>query len=383
MMNRYGVLICVAFLISCGGKEFTTESFTVTGPDAGEDTESDAEIDSEPDVGKDDATPDATPDALECTGPMLDCNSIPNDGCEVNSQNDSMNCGTCNMQCSSGTCSGGLCVPEDLVVGLLNPHCLEVEGDYIYFTDDNGFYRYSISQHTSDTLLNGITTWVVSLYNGYAYLLTQNAATSNIYKVNTSTLESNIIISNLSKGYYLIVADGVLYITTQTDGVFKYSLDGSFISKVSNTVNDRTITYDDTHIYWLNEYEDKVYTQNRLTAAVTSKILPEAPCTVGGIVNNDDSLFISADNSIVKVNKATEVAEVILSGLDRPWLLFVDTLQLYWSDFNNGAIFKSDFDGSNVVQLSTFGSKANGIYVIGNYVYYSDIGSDKILRVNK
>jgi hypothetical protein len=65
-------------------------------------------------------TPHATPECtagscaiMSCKGPYMDCNGVVADGCEVDVNSDSQNCGSCNNVCAlpnaTSTCEGGSC----------------------------------------------------------------------------------------------------------------------------------------------------------------------------------------------------------------------------------------------------------------------------------
>jgi hypothetical protein len=46
-----------------------------------------------------------------CNSGFMDCNMVATDGCEINTNTDVKNCGTCGKMCASNeTCAGGLCV---------------------------------------------------------------------------------------------------------------------------------------------------------------------------------------------------------------------------------------------------------------------------------
>jgi hypothetical protein len=66
------------------------------------------------------ATPNAAPICasgtciFRCVSGFADCNSIPTDGCEVNTATDLANCGSCGRACATGpavltSCTGGIC----------------------------------------------------------------------------------------------------------------------------------------------------------------------------------------------------------------------------------------------------------------------------------
>ncbi len=53
---------------------------------------------------------DAGACGITCDPGHFDCNDDPNDGCEVDGNSDTMNCGGCGQTCAT-TCSGGVCAP--------------------------------------------------------------------------------------------------------------------------------------------------------------------------------------------------------------------------------------------------------------------------------
>jgi hypothetical protein len=49
----------------------------------------------------------------QCELGFLHCSDVPTDGCEVNANTDTANCGACGVDCGSGSCSQGTCVCAD------------------------------------------------------------------------------------------------------------------------------------------------------------------------------------------------------------------------------------------------------------------------------
>ena len=73
-------------------------------------------------------TPNATPacasgkcEVGKCDPGFLDCNGLPADGCEVNANTDSVNCGACGKTCtapnSAGSCANGFCKIDSCTKG--------------------------------------------------------------------------------------------------------------------------------------------------------------------------------------------------------------------------------------------------------------------------
>src|SRR5579864_3369512 len=58
-------------------------------------------------------SPTPTPTPLVCPAGFADCDGNPANGCEVNLNTDSQNCGACGISCPSGShCQNGTCVPN-------------------------------------------------------------------------------------------------------------------------------------------------------------------------------------------------------------------------------------------------------------------------------
>ncbi len=56
-----------------------------------------------------------------CIRPLADCNMNPGDGCEVNTDIDALNCGSCNSRCVAAQNSSPLCRGAQCLIGPCNP----------------------------------------------------------------------------------------------------------------------------------------------------------------------------------------------------------------------------------------------------------------------
>jgi hypothetical protein len=62
----------------------------------------------------------------------------PCGGIFVNTSNSATNCGTCGHGCLLGTCSGGVCQPYVLAMGLGTPTSIAIDSTSVYVTNGLG-----------------------------------------------------------------------------------------------------------------------------------------------------------------------------------------------------------------------------------------------------
>jgi hypothetical protein len=69
---------------------------------------------------------------MSCNGPFRDCNGIVADGCEVDSNADAQNCGSCGYVCAlpdaTSRCDGGSCAIANCNVGYKDCNGMAADG---------------------------------------------------------------------------------------------------------------------------------------------------------------------------------------------------------------------------------------------------------------
>jgi hypothetical protein len=74
---------------------------------------------------------------MRCRAAHCICEATCQGQC-VDAETDAKNCGACGHDCLGGTCSGGVCQPVTLATGRARPVCLVVDGDTVFWSDQDG-----------------------------------------------------------------------------------------------------------------------------------------------------------------------------------------------------------------------------------------------------
>ena len=348
---------------------------------------------SDPDAGA-----GATCALTSCNGTYADCNgNLAQDGCEVDTSNDSNNCGTCGFSCEQGACVGGRCQPKQIIGSQGNPGQLVLDLDYAYWSNygasgiNGSIYRVRKDAVNPTLIAGGNDTSENS-----AWGIATGDATSSVYWTTYSATShvgtslkiggAKSVIANATgrlrgaalDGTYLywanyeqsaILRQNIAIAGAPVETVAITGTNGAFVSRPN------TITFDASSVYWTNEGTAGTPTTSGVPTSVTG---------TGSVV------------SVTKasIGTATPAFTTLASNQDKPRGLVVDDTFAYFTNVGTAA---------NSGQLARVGKDATGLTVIASglgtprevalctgtgcasdpYLYVSTYAGGTILRVAK
>ena len=250
-----------------------------------------------------------------CASGYADCNAAPADGCEVNTQSDTNNCGACHTVCSSGCINGQCRGSFVLASGQSGPAFLVVDGQNAYWTDYGGGTVMKVG-------LNGGT--VVVLASGQS--------------------EPQGIAVDATSVYWTNFGGG---------SVARTSLSGGTVTTLATgQASPYAIAVDSMNVYWTND--------NSSGTIMKVPLAGGTPTTLAS--GQNDPLTIAVDGvsvywatsgsgNVVKVPLAGGTVTTLASGIPGPDSIAVDATYVYW--LGNGVIAKVPLAGGTVTTLSS------------------------------
>ena len=190
--------------------------------------------------------------------------------------------------------------------------------------------------------------------------------------------------------------NGYMYLTNeQSNSIYKVDANGTLVSTIANGLNGVSglIKDIDNNKFYISDDDNKIY-QIDVNGTVTELNIDSSYLSnPNALAYNNGYLYIAnAGSSIVRVNLSDLSAHTLVTGLDIPQGLRVNSNYLYFTD-NYQALYRVDKDSNTtetnpstlrVADLSSHMSSTDGGLAIDSYgnIYVSDYAGGKILQVN-
>lgn len=327
--------------------------------------------------------------ALTCNFGYANCNNDWTDGCEVNLTGDPNNCNACGHGCLGGACSASACQP--LVLGALTlAGASEVilDSTYAFFRSRSAVYRINKStralqfvwQEPTPVDATSLATDGTNLYagtvEGKVYRFAKDGGNSIVFYDSGTTLEpitaiaagggfvyfqngykdvgsvrlngtgftstpiyssnSNAIVADASDGYYAGYYNN-------TNGIYSFS--GAGVA-APFTPTPQSLAMDANYFYWTSLQSGG--TPGRVgrmardgSGAITLASFPSTSPTRVAVDSTDVYFTIAGSSgSIGRVPSAGGTSVTVASGQANPSSVAVDTMAIYWTNYDSGAVMR-------------------------------------------
>ncbi len=330
--------------------------------------------------------------AIACGGECLD--PLVND----------KNCGGCGHDCLGAKCSAGLCPSFVISSFQEEAYGIAVDATYVYWSSA-GVNNYIIRDKITDP--NATSAIAVSQGSPREVALVATAKLNGLAWANHGAFDMNqsiaaieppasaVTIASLQKsGPWAIAAvDKMIYWTNRDQGEV-WSAD---VSAPKDTTNKKIasalktpwdIVADASFVYWSN-YDGgdvvRLATGGGVPAALVKNLAHPA-----GVALDAKYLYYAAETSgeIARVAlDGSQKPELIASGQIAPAQLALDAKFVYWTSAgtgsSDGTVAKAPLGGGSVTVLAALLNKPQAIAVGATHVYWTTLGSQKVMRVPK
>ena len=320
-----------------------------------------------------------------CDPNYIDCDQIPENGCERDSLTDHAHCGTCGNDCGTGGCRNGTCVlPELLGPTPFPPGKLAIYKMSLYIgsrstAGDVGSMPLTGGPAniigTGPGMINALYVDLDGIY------MAGSQGAMRLSFDGTSKFNYSAGFNQLARG--IAVVPGRVYWTALSN--IRYSdinlpLPMTFATTLAASQGIMADAANNI-LYWtLND--GSVWSSPVGTMAM-SKQLAMGPNGANNIVADDKYLYWSSTKGIERVDiLGGDPVEIGLSPDIRS--VAIDATHVYWTDENAGMIQRVRKDGSGLVEIIGFSQQGPyGLALDNQYVYWSNSTSSNIWRAPK
>jgi hypothetical protein len=335
---------------------------------------------------------------IACAGAFADCDGMAETGCEVNTDADKKNCGSCGHDCLGGDCAGGKCQPIELANGQTSAAAIRVDAAGVYWSiavaSTGKIMKVALSGGTpvilADNqdfpngicLANGAVYWAVWLAGGAIMSVPTGGGTvttikgasglqlidvaihgGNAYTIAVEGLVLKVVAvpagatTQLASGQngpagVVANANGVFWSNSgSAGGIMRAPIDGDggtapdTLASLPN-VTPMEVALDDTHAYWVTRTGGEIQKIEQLGVGKSVTTLVTVPKTlyphVNGLALDADHVYFASPNGgfVYRVSKAGGALETLASNQQGVNGVAVDDKAIYWLNSTAGAVMK-------------------------------------------
>jgi sugar lactone lactonase YvrE len=299
------------------------------------------------------------------------------EGSCIDTQTDPLNCGACAHNCYGGACLAGVCQPASIASAQLAPFAIAVDSTNVYWTNhiaNGSVVKMALAGGEITTLANGLqypshitvdahnVYWTSTDWATYGSTADTGPPTGGILMM---PIAGGGVPITLATGLYApdsIVTNGAKVVWDDW-GNFRVGANAGSVSEAptsgagpvttlaSGQFDPTGLALSGTNLYWCNQND---YTPK-------------------------DGVVFALPQPLVAGTENT-LAAVPASGTSTPVYLAIDTVNVYWTDFDNGLVMAEPLGGGTQTTLAT-GVAPYGIAADGANVYWSDWGNGTVMKV--
>jgi|GEM_PF-5372835 len=199
-------------------------------------------------------------------------------------------------------------------------------------------------------------------------------------------------IQQFSSAFGLTASGSTLYWSMPTvPQIQSYDMStGTLTPSLVSTDGPYGITATSSNLYWVDALDDSLFRSgldgSNRTALITQTGLPSGDYITdpSGIAVTDSAIYWSdvAKHQILKASlDGTGVQLLVSDSSITPVNLAVTGTNIYWTD-QNGAIKRSDLNGSNVVDVVTGLLSPSGIALTDSLIYWTDSSAGDVQSID-
>jgi hypothetical protein len=311
---------------------------------------------------------------ITCRKSGANCDGDPSNGCEVDLDVDSKNCGACGHDCLGGPCMAGKCQPLVLATGEKTPWGIAIDATSIYWTTYDTIRSCAKNNCVPTTLASnqqfprGITTDASNVYWTTATNVQQcpknNCTSPNVLAtaqapLGVATDGTDVFFAASGGGvvqrcavsgcnnlpttlvspfqpYYVAIDKQNLFLTSQ-DGVRQCAFNSCGPTlKVITYSGAYGLALDATNVYFTTNGQVQ-------KCAVSGCGSPTTLATSGALalaVDATDVYWAGANSTIQKcaTGGCNEMPTTIATGQLAPYALAVDSTAVYWTSYSSGTV---------------------------------------------
>lgn len=283
-----------------------------------------------------------------CVPGTSDCDATP--GCETTTATDPKNCGKCGRDCLEGTCEAGVCKPIKLA-DTAGAKALAVEPGNVYWVTDQGAVYWGKNGGTDrDLIASGQSIGdspSVAADTDSIFWTTSVA----VIKANKSTKALTTVASSQNKPKSLALYSSNAY-WIQDRSVMRAPKSGGATTIIADEASaPEQVKVDASGVYWV------VYGSNELRFAAhtggTPSTLNAEYVGPKSLALRGEAVFVTEEGSdkgflngvVSKVPKTGGTKQVIASTQLYPEGIDTDSTDVYWANFNGGAVVRVQQSG--------------------------------------
>ncbi len=286
-----------------------------------------------------------------CATGFVDCDHTAMNGCEINIQTDSKNCGTCGNDCGGRACIAGSCaMPVVVAPNQSGAYALAVDANNVYWTTTTGTVNQASTAGTNLVQLSSgwMNPLVMALDSSYVYWAESTSVGSiNRAPIGMTAMMAALTPATLVDPQGLAVHGGVIYFTETGANAGGHLATVDTSQNITNFLSGLTapssLVADDTFLYWVDVTDGQV---NKLSRSLTT------------------TTFVSLAKSQAQ-----------------PWQLAVDDVNVYWTNKGDNSVNQVPINGGTVTVLATNQGAPAGIASDGGYVYWANSSAGTINRI--
>jgi hypothetical protein len=274
-----------------------------------------------------------------CTSGFADCDGTAANGCEINLNTTQKNCGACGHDCLDTICTAGSCASTAIATKLMYPWGIALDASSIYWTDgsDDKVRKMAKSGGTATTLASIGAGQPIATDGTNVYWFALNRIAS--VPVGGGVLPSDVAANEKNVTAMAVDSKDVYWLrggSGPTDGaVVRAPTGGGSVTVLTSGLRrPASLAIDNDAVFWVNQGD-------------------------GG------------NGSIARMYKGSGGPTTLAQSLASPCALAIDATHLFWIDCQTGTVSKMTKGGSSVVALATAQKVSPALAVDDSGVYWA------------